>query len=416
MTTPSKASGENHLTPVPVPCTGHDTIGRFLCAKCGDRIPPGPLASLGEGWLCDGCMAKSRPGFTGQVVVGAPSRAKAEPEHPTDPIIYALSAAGIAHRSVYFDSVDCCWEVTTRTGITRKVRARDIERLGLDLAVRDEFLCSICSGPMPTDALGKMRTGAGRSACGCTLREVEPAFDTDIRVGDVVEVVSSRNSVRAAVVGYRGVARRVARSNAYEGADFVAFDEPLLTSCHGRFRVIEREGKAYERPEDKALGVLLDATDRVDAVEKARRDEIPCPDESGRGRCDGCEVRGETRDTLAVSHRDPICNWCSKPITNTDPGAAPWPDVVHLHGECLPYWSALEKRVKGGAYDIPEERESVRRFVDGHRDKASCPPPSDDGGALPYQPIDERIREARLSGEVDPVSGWTAWATAGDES
>jgi hypothetical protein len=327
MTTPSKASGENHLsTATSAPCTGYDAIGRFLCAKCGDRIPPGPLASLGEGWLCEGCMGKNRPAF------------------------------------------------------------------GVDVRVRK-----------------------------AQAKKPEPVFDTDIRVGDVVEVVSIDDTVtpKSGEVGARG---RVLYVNEYmtpppHRTFYTVVLEGVDGYVHGRFRVIEREGKAYGRNEDKTLRVLLDTADRVDAVENARRDASPCPDESGRGRCDGCEACGEKRDTqLAVSSRDPICNWCSKPITDTDPDAAPWPDVVHLHGECFPYWSALEKRVKGGAYDIPEERESVRRFVDAQLDKASCPPPSDDGGALPYQPIDERIREARLSSEVDPVSGWSAWATAGDES
>jgi hypothetical protein len=78
------------------------------------------------------------------------------------------------------------------------------------------------------------------------VSETRPVFDTDVQVGDLVEVIdiaANRSDWRNAEIGHRGKAERV--TNLGEGLFFVLFEKEPKVSAHGRFKVIERDGFPY---------------------------------------------------------------------------------------------------------------------------------------------------------------------------
>jgi hypothetical protein len=336
------------------------------------------------------------------------------------------------------------------------------------LSIGDEIVhavlpCARCESPAPAEGLratwfgdGSGRTHAICASCSDTWNsrrphmrdaqtfldelkagKAEPAFDTDIRVGDVVEVVSHDEEAMlksgwvgtAQAVGSRAVVRSTCCSSLGMKQTFCLFEPGDLRGAHGRFRVIERERKAYGRPEDRALGVLLDAADRVGAVETASRYKSAGTEAANSGK--SWTIAGtfveEKRDTLPAPAIDPdplTCPWCNAAVAvgqGHTLGAT-------THPKCGPYWYRLQERVSAGAYDIPEERESVRRFVDAQAAPPPCrhcgkPNATTVIGAGSGKIKDVTCRACALSRErkkrgevaapeIDPVAGWSAGSTA----
>jgi hypothetical protein len=257
--------------------------------------------------------------------------------------------------------------------------------------------------------------------------ERAPEFDTDIRIGDVVEVVSideeamrtdgCRVTDYSTMVGQRllvaisGESGFGSRQQSIHGDAARADGNGVVRYYrHGRFRILERDGKAYVRSvEEKRDTIPVPAPDAADAMAQA------------------CErVHEHMQKALAaqvVKPEAPRCAWCAEPIA---PGAK---RVIHLdigtaaHGECNGYYEKLRERLStGGAHDTPEERESVRRFVDAERQYSRCACGAQTSEhrscadcrtlkVMPRRPLDARIAEA----DDDPPSCWQAGATPGAE-
>lgn len=59
------------------------------------------------------------------------------------------------------------------------------------------------------------------------------------------------------------------------------------------------------------------------------------------------------------------CLFCGKPYNVNKTQWLSAAGVCHL--ECGEYWSALQQRIAAGANDCPEERDAVKRWVDGQQ-------------------------------------------------
>jgi len=278
-------------------------------------------------------------------------------------------------------------------------------------------------------------------------RTVEPPpYDTDIRVGDLVEVVSwdekamlqagfRKGQSVAAEVGFRGVVASRNKSG-YGEQTFCAFDEPKVCAAHGRFRILERGGKPYVRcgTYDNAAQVVT-MPDGSKMTTKEVYDWLAAPDAKPEppdsvvvagGRLRECLDASADRmllKQLAEEHEPPKCAWCGE---GDAPGCVGRDGATSpLCVACQPYWSALQSRLSaGGAHDCPEERESVRRWVDGQRPAIVClrdecgkPTTSqyhicnDCGGLHPDDrgSLDQRIREAQPDQSTAAAGMTAAW-------
>jgi hypothetical protein len=249
----------------------------------------------------------------------------------------------------------------------------------------------------------------------------DPAYDTDIRVGDLVQVValdsaSMREAEQfrrdnpnkepdqprpVAAPGYINNVDRYESARRDGGADYVRFLGNRY--AWGRFRILERDGEPYER----AGRLVVAPRTTGDAL-------VP--------------VIG------SAPAADP-CAWCS---SESCTGARALPYA----GRCGKYQVALEERLAiGGTNDCEAERESVRRFVDAREPRRRCACGAELMGALAradrqcgdcrrtaerdrarVEPrtensLDERITEAQppSESERDPTSGWSAGATPSAE-
>lgn len=355
-------------------------------------------------------------------------------------------------------------------GTERTVDAEAL-RENPERAIHDAFLCSKCDAPVAVTLLGRLVGADGRSRCErCARKEQhemyandvisrsapEPVFDADIRVGDLVEVVSiDHEAVNEVLTNQPCHASWLAKVGERMIVGTLSCESPIgcrehyVTNlseegtgrhrwCHGRFRILERDGKVYVR--EKARGA---STRRVESVcnlvtgevtiaADSKLDALGCQweiernagesDAAYRSRLEakirGCYEPGpptafdrsverlrqrirslpgppvfkppdlprmpsfafegpeftdavsEKRDTLPAPAPNATetcapCAWCGLAFAGDDPcETSDGDNWVHSAG-CGAYYSVLRERLAtGGAYDTPEERESVRRFVD----------------------------------------------------
>jgi hypothetical protein len=265
-------------------------------------------------------------------------------------------------------------------------------------------------------ALVSQAREAGRDVA-VLKRQETVEFDADIRVGDVVEVVSLDEAgmrVRGLALpaslgaGLRGAVRSVGRR--------CVLIETVhgLYAVHGHFRILERDGKPHVR------------TERL-----ANLPQLPVfrlESETGEALGVGHQLTGgaKKRETVPAAAPEPEhCAWCRKDLTGAKRGATV---SIEKTGErtcfdCMPYYAALLMRTEAGAYDTPDERESVRRFVDGKSAPSPCRHCGKPnaftvyGGGLKVKDITCRAcamsrerdkRGERPGAEIDPTSEWSA--------
>lgn len=112
------------------------------------------------------------------------------------------------------------------------------------------------------------------------------------------------------------------------------------------------------------------------------------------------------------------CSWCGEGCGDCSVHEG----TVHAwHFNCMPYGVALLQRLSSGANDCPEERDAVKRWVDGQQASVDPLTHTDrfDGRVLRggAAGLDERIAEVAASQPVEPdVDEWHAWQTPGAES
>jgi hypothetical protein len=116
--------------------------------------------------------------------------------------------------------------------------------------------------------------------------------------------------------------------------------------------------------------------------------------------------------------KPPPCRWC---------GVSPDVPIDHAgynkYGcaklDCVRYDLALKERLYAGANDCPEERDSVRRWVDRQRVTSSCrgcTRPLEQDAHVLFCSDCAVSKPARVAVVTEEPSGWSAWATATDES
>jgi hypothetical protein len=293
MTTPSKASGENHLSigdsgpPIHQVIAaieaatdelveGIDWVGRGERVIAGETIERlGLHQAIRDAFFCSFCGTK----LVGSEMTLARYRTtagregsycgKCEPESYEFPNREQMEAVVTAKTEPAFDAHihvgDVVEFVSADPHVMRMVDPADAVSVGFRGLVR-----AVSNAPSSSSvAFDGKKLAAGRFRV-LQRHDAVPEFDSDIRVGDVVEVVDvstedlgdgARFHTSRKLVGFTG---KVLRYDAFAHAGWQRVRFTCGECAFGRFRVIEREGKAYERSEDKALGVPLDADDPVD--------------------------------------------------------------------------------------------------------------------------------------------------------
>jgi hypothetical protein len=297
-------------------------------------------------------------------------------------------------------------------------------------------------GPMCTECNGSQQVAVEgyetvKQLCRCTKENPPvfpggPAFDTDIRIGDVVEVVSiDEEAMRKRGCSRAFLAKLSPGEHILVGATSVLDTGTVLVNeqsgqCryrYGRFRVLERDGKAYVRetarstqPKRKTVALFGSRAD-VEAQLKVASDDVvfvwvrdvgcmrghrftsavnlsidPVPAELevalsvhwdfGVGppqivSIPALEAEEERkRDTIsapAPETDETLCAWCNKPCSDSGDTLG-----ATTHKDCARYWLGLQERLKvGDVNDCAEERDSVRCFVDQSPDHDSIIFPGD---------------------------------------